>query len=261
MHIDTAARHCEECQADIGAGDRFCKKCGARINELSDSNVSDNSSTATATKGGDGSAYQTHRGAAAKFPIPPSRSVSKRAVVAGLLTISVVYLLYKMSDFTGVETPSLQVQRTNFVGDGNLLQITNVGSEDVEISDITINDRDECTLLEGWLSQTISPQGEVCKVDADSLPPFIRHAVWVRQPLTPIADSKNKTTVSETADGRYPATKICGLTKFPIRVDVNNSGGIIVKVGETYSWLNTCHATIIRTTIATNHGTGIYHWE
>jgi hypothetical protein len=53
-----------------------------------------------------------------------------------------------------------------------VLQIKNVGGQDIEVSDLTINGRDDCSWFKGPIGLGFSAGETPCSADIESLPPL-----------------------------------------------------------------------------------------
>jgi len=257
MRTDATPRRCGECQSDVGANDKFCKLCGAKISAPVGAGASDNASAEPLAKDIEKLVHQTYdngpvRDTAANTPPRLSSRWfhSKWLVVVGItVVVAAIYFWQNTGHLSGVEALDLKVEKLPYVLGMDALQLTNVGNEDIEITDITINDRDECTRFTGWLP--LDKETLPCTtngVTADNLPPFVQHMTWVGR------DGK----VSKNPDGDYFVKLVCDVTS--VRVNVSVERGIL-KVGDNQVCVPTCHTALIRATIKTNHGTAGYRWE
>jgi hypothetical protein len=250
-NIDSV-RRCEACHTDVGAGDRFCKQCGAKIADSPSLGKSD-----TPLPGVSAQNYGFN---------DPDRAF-KTGIRVVIFCIGIVVTVWYFAATPRIEIPDLSVQKDLKVEKTDeifgfqifkVLRLTNVGKDDIEIIDISINDRDECTENVPPPSLRVA-SNDRCLVDVKSVPHFFRHIEWLRG-----GASVGEPFLYENADGDYSA--IC-LPNFrsdlnsptPIRVSLKIDK-IVLKVGDVRQWTNRCGATV-RATIKTNHGPASYRWE
>jgi hypothetical protein len=195
----------------------------------------------------------------------PTRAFARIFKIVVVVALGIVAIIYWLGATDTTVTPQLPLKvskTTALITD--VLQITNVGNKEIEIADITINERDECTQFRGNIRV-----GQ-CGVDMASLSPSVRHTIWVKRP----EELHNPIDASEVPNGEYAVTKLCstyetyqGLgrpgwvtTPAPARLNIAIPK-ISLKIGETRSWANTCQSSIVRTTIQTDQGIESYRWE
>jgi len=169
------------------------------------------------------------------------RPSNLRRVAAGLATALAAYymILGNIIDFAAAEGAKLKVQM-----EGNYLRVTNIGADDIEIVDILINNRDECTRSS---SDAIIRHSDGCFVAAGLLTPAVQHALWLGQ-------TGHGPSLVEKAEGDYPSMSAsCPRVRASFAVEQ-----IILKVGDFATWQASCLAEIISATIKTNHGAATY---
>lgn len=194
----------------------------------------------------------------------PTRAFPRIFKIVAVVALGIVAIIYWLGATDTTVTPQLPLKvskKTVLITD--VLQITNVGNKKIEIADITINERAECTQFKGNMRVGL------CSVDNESLLTPLRHTIWVRWP----EELRDPMDVSEAPNGEYAVTKLCstynpsstskewwGTTQTPARLNIAIPK-ISLKIGETRSWPNTCQSSIVRTTIQTDQGIASYRWE
>ncbi len=163
--------------------------------------------------------------------------------------------------FERLPAPDLRVETSGAFGLGEV-RITNVGRDEIKITDISINGRDECTRQEGqWLALRVgserSPPSTFCSVDAKSFPAFVAHAVWL---------AHDSSFYYPKEDGEYEGVGCwCfGCVSKPLasrRLSLKVGKPPPMKVGEAQTWISQCRGEIVRVTVTTDHGTGTYSWK
>jgi hypothetical protein len=266
MREETAPRHCEACGADAGVNDSFCTECGLRFEGSVEASTPGRPSAETSTKDFEGSVRQANKGrgnngGASASPRQPTRRFLV-LLVGIVLTVAASVRLYRLIDSSSAETQALKVEKIlNPFGGDDMLQITNVAEEDIEITDITINDRDDCTMFSLDL-RLQGTQNDDCAMAVGDLSPSVRHQLWVLSPT----QLNGGVMAHETASGDYAVDKTCTnriyktTTNTTTRVNIE-AARLILKIGDVRTWMSTCRSATIRTTIQTDHGTGVYHWE
>jgi hypothetical protein len=195
----------------------------------------------------------------------PTRAFPRLFKIVAVVALGIVAIIYWFGATDTTVTPQLplKVSKTTVLTT-DVLQITNVGNKEIEIADITINERAECTQFRGNIRV-----GQ-CGVDMASLSPSVRHTIWVKRP----EELHNPIDASEVPNGEYAVTKLCstyetyqGLgrpgwvtTPAPARLNIAIPK-LSLKIGETGSWANTCQSSIVRATIQTDQGAASYRWE
>lgn len=135
-------------------------------------------------------------------------------------------------------------QELDITSNRSQLKIVNIGTKNIEIRDITINGRDDCTE----------------KKSETQLTPEEQHKVWFggREAKKLNSGGKHHTDLCPGGDCSgcgNPAQEPCEQTYDIISVTK------ILKVGDESIWYATCAANIIFVTVTTDRGTTPYRFK
>ena len=131
---------------------------------------------------------------------------------------------------------------------GNFLSVRNIGTEPIEITDVRINDRIECSTLSPWLTKEL---GMDAKYGVEDM-----HRFWVAG----LNANNHYQYLSDKDDLRQSMQRsLAGPLEFPRRIypDVKSLEPRRIAVGDTVGWQSQC-ASIVRVTIKTDRGSGTY---
>lgn len=245
--------HCKVCGGEISAIDIFCKHCGVRIDRSAGAAETHSPGALSAISDGSdqGASNEDTKDHLDLTKGAPRERVPRynwgAVAIVVILAITVAFFLLPI----GSPMPVSSDQRVQLNPDdlrvqtvGNSLRVTNVGADDVEIFDITINDRDDCTRR---TDDALIRHSDGCFVAAGLLSPAVQHALWLGQ-------IGHGPSLSETAGGDYPSMSAsCPQVRASLVTEA-----IILRVGQYEAWQSSCRAEIIRANIKTNHGTVTY---
>jgi hypothetical protein len=221
---------------------------------------------------------------------PLSGSSNRKTQVARkfvAVVLAIVGVISVLAFFSGHEdeAPNLKVQSLT-----SLLRVTNSGTSDVEISDITINDRDDCARAtlddrqpifgtydeEGLYYLLLGRNGmhREVYVDKTDFSTQMLHQLWVEHRAADElfrirSDGKYQTDVCSDEDKRvrtpnrmYERDK-CNVWK-AVRIGIVpiEKKSIRLRVGDSEMWNASClESEIVRATITTkNHGSWTYQF-
>jgi hypothetical protein len=154
-------------------------------------------------------------------------------------------------------TPDLQVVSSQF----GVLKVTNVGREDVEIADVTINDRDDCSIQEpDNIPVEDLPHVKLKKRKWNA---SLLHKLWFEGNNfhSDVSGEIEAQTCRKWFFHPFATVGECGAWDDVSLRLLPPSKRLSLHVGESETWRKTCAASIIRVTVKTNRGTEKYEFQ
>ena len=272
-------KHCNSCHREIGLTDVFCRHCGADCADVPvESDAISLESSANTSKFG-------------------FRNKSFRWLGYGLASILLLIAMFVLASvikrnlfpvtWALFNSPELKVETYGSRESDGAIQITNVGKDEVEILDISINGRNECTMVGQIGTEEALRTIRDGKMDVNEFPINAdqvwviqreladedRHKGWLQAGGISPSDKRKSQTASllqknnngkydkcfyNCADGPIARCRMGALEKVCHKADISQTR-MFMKVGDIRRWHTTCN--IIRASITTKRGTRTWEWK